>query len=183
MLKPILQQYIDLNYSLNQINKITGKSKTSIRYWLKKFGLKTNHKKFHKGWSSKTSVFTENGIEYKICPNCEIKKPATKEFYYLKDGGRLCAYCKKCNNKITFTKQKELKIKAVEYKGGKCICCNYDRYVGALEFHHVNPKEKEYSISELRSYTFEVVKIELDKCVLLCKNCHAEVHNGFTKLP
>lgn len=65
---------------------------------------------------------------------------------------------------------------AVAYKGGHCECCGYSRYIGALEFHHPNPGEKEFDLAGFRSTTFEKVKAELDKCILLCSNCHREEH-------
>lgn len=70
------------------------------------------------------------------------------------------------------------KIRAVDYKGGKCIKCGYDKCYDALEFHHRNMDEKEFSPSKLvRNNKWETVKKELDKCDLLCSNCHKEIHH------
>jgi 5-methylcytosine-specific restriction endonuclease McrA len=69
----------------------------------------------------------------------------------------------------------------VAYKGGECVCCGYSRTSSALEFHHVIPSDKEFSIS--CSSSLEKVYYELDKCVLLCSNCHREVHSGFINIP
>jgi 5-methylcytosine-specific restriction endonuclease McrA len=66
----------------------------------------------------------------------------------------------------------------VEYLGGCCSACGYDKCLNALEFHHINPDEKEFSISKSSSLTLDAIKSELDKCVLLCSNCHREVHNS-----
>lgn len=60
--------------------------------------------------------------------------------------------------------------------GGRCVNCGYSKYIEALDFHHLNPKEKDFNISKVRSYNFENIKSELAKCVLLCANCHREVH-------
>lgn len=68
------------------------------------------------------------------------------------------------------------KIKAIEYKGGSCSQCNYSKYYGALEFHHLNPEEKDVDWSKLRLKNWDVVLHELDKCTLLCANCHREAH-------
>lgn len=74
--------------------------------------------------------------------------------------------------------RRRLKRKAVEYKGGKCARCGYNKYIGALEFHHTNPKQKDFSVGAGgHSRAWEKVKEELDKCILLCANCHREVHN------
>jgi hypothetical protein len=69
------------------------------------------------------------------------------------------------------------KEQAVEYMGGKCANCGYSRCVQALEFHHINPSEKDFTISG-KTVSTEVLKQELDKCVMLCSNCHKEVHAG-----
>jgi len=68
---------------------------------------------------------------------------------------------------------------AVEYKGGKCAICGYDRCLEALEFHHLDSEGKDFGISD-KGYTrsWKKVKEELDKCVMLCANCHREVHAG-----
>ncbi|RJQ51653.1 MAG: hypothetical protein C4526_09410 [Nitrospiraceae bacterium] len=64
---------------------------------------------------------------------------------------------------------------AVEYKGGSCESCGYNRCIEALEFHHYTGKD--FSISE-KGYTRSWTKVreELDKCILLCANCHREIH-------
>jgi len=76
------------------------------------------------------------------------------------------------------------KQKAIEYKGGKCQICGYDKCQSALEFHHINPLEKDGNDTGATkdSWMFERKKPELDKCVLLCANCHREVHSGIIKL-
>jgi transposase len=71
--------------------------------------------------------------------------------------------------------RKRVKIKLVEYKGGKCECCGYNKIVEALQFHHINPSEKDFQISGT-SKAFETMKKEVDKCKLLCANCHIETH-------
>ena len=71
--------------------------------------------------------------------------------------------------------QIEKKLKAIEYMGGECKHCGYDRFYGALEFHHIDPNEKDPKLS--RSWTFERWKLELDKCIMLCSNCHREEHH------
>lgn len=66
---------------------------------------------------------------------------------------------------------------AVNYKGSKCEVCGYYRCIEALEFHHKDSSEKDFSISQ-KGYTrsWKKVKMELDKCILLCANCHREIH-------
>jgi hypothetical protein len=71
--------------------------------------------------------------------------------------------------------RKRTKIKLVEYKGGCCEICGYNKCVGALSFHHKNPSEKDFNISA-KSYSYERLKNEVDKCILVCNNCHTEIH-------
>lgn len=72
-----------------------------------------------------------------------------------------------------------LKIQAVEYKGGKCCICGYNRYVGALDFHHKDSSDKSFGISEKGwTISWERIKDELDKCILVCSNCHREIEAG-----
>ena len=76
--------------------------------------------------------------------------------------------------------RKNIKIKMVEYKGGKCEICGYNKCIEALEFHHTNPKEKDFNISG-GTKSFNSLKSELDKCILVCANCHREIHNGYNE--
>jgi hypothetical protein len=69
--------------------------------------------------------------------------------------------------------------------GGACVCCGYDKCLAALDFHHIDPKAKDFSISDIgrKIRSWEVIIDELRKCVVLCKNCHLEVHRGLTQIP
>jgi DNA-binding CsgD family transcriptional regulator len=69
------------------------------------------------------------------------------------------------------------KIKLISYKGGKCEICGYSKSLRALQFHHLDPKEKDFSISG-SSFSFEKLKKEVDKCILVCANCHSEIHDS-----
>ncbi|MDT7542376.1 MAG: hypothetical protein QOE33_2280 [Acidobacteriota bacterium] len=73
---------------------------------------------------------------------------------------------------------------AVKHKGCRCQVCGYEHCIEALEFHHLDPKQKDFGISN-KGYTrsWEKVKKEVDKCILLCANCHREVHAGKLQLP
>lgn len=74
------------------------------------------------------------------------------------------------------SRRRELKKQAVAYKGGKCVHCGYDKSIAAMEFHHVDPSKKDFQISTGRTRSWDRVKSEIDKCVLLCSNCHKEEH-------
>ena len=70
------------------------------------------------------------------------------------------------------------KIKAIEYLGGICKKCKIDNF-HVLSFHHVDPDNKEDSVSRLiGDCRWSRIQRELEKCELLCRNCHSEIHNG-----
>ena len=74
-------------------------------------------------------------------------------------------------------RRKKIRQMAIEYKGGSCERCGYSSCIEALEFHHDNSSDKDFSISG-KGYTrsWTKVKEELNKCILLCANCHRELH-------
>jgi hypothetical protein len=77
------------------------------------------------------------------------------------------------------------KNRIVESFGGKCNICNYNRCPTALELHHLDPSKKNFSFGSVRAdpKKWDVIVEELRKCIMLCANCHREVHSGFINLP
>ena len=76
-------------------------------------------------------------------------------------------------------RRRALKQRAVDYMGGKCQCCGYNKHVGVLDFHHLDPTTKEFSISGRgMTRSWEKIQAELNKCVLVCANCHREIELG-----
>ena len=109
------------------------------------------------------------------------KKHGRTEHFPRKDGTYRCG---KCASAWVSTNRRNKKQRLVELHGGACILCGYNRYAGALDFHHKNPKTKKFALSvKGLSYAWEEIQKEAEKCVLLCKNCHAEVEAGIKKLP
>ena len=99
---------------------------------------------------------------------------------YIKQKAKISAEDRKVRQvKAVINWRRRTKYKLVEYKGGKCenLHCGYDRCIEALEFHHLDPNEKDFGIGG-STRSFEFLKKEVDKCVMLCSNCHKEVHAG-----
>lgn len=140
---------------------------------------------------------TRNISRRKYCLDCspfgahntrQIENESIKQY----DENRICQRCKqnftynrKENNTKTFCsscylllKRTERKKRAVEYLGGKCEICGYNRCMSALDFHHKSPDKKEFAISTMYYISWNRIEQELDKCMLVCKNCHAEIHQG-----
>lgn len=68
----------------------------------------------------------------------------------------------------------------VNYKGGKCEICGYNKNLAALQFHHLDPSQKDFNIATnlmLKDFSMNNYYQEVDKCILLCANCHMEIHN------
>lgn len=119
----------------------------------------------------------------KICKICQ------QEFETIKNGSSRI-YCFECspsyekNNNIsrgsTITAIRiALKKRLVQIKGGKCEICGYNKNIKALQFHHLNPQEKEFNLGYYtgsNNINIEKALIEVEKCQLVCANCHAEIH-------
>ena len=80
------------------------------------------------------------------------------------------------NKANVIKRRKQNKLTLVEYKGGKCERCGYCKCIDALEFHHIDPTTKE---AKNLGTTAAIAKqkAEADKCILVCANCHREIHH------
>lgn len=88
----------------------------------------------------------------------------------------MSTYEEQKNNQLAYRIRRKERI--VYVMGGKCTLCGYNKCVDALDLHHINPEEKEFSISARPDISWERTIAELPKCVLLCANCHRELHAG-----
>jgi Zn ribbon nucleic-acid-binding protein len=157
-----LQECIENGDSLIQISKKLNTSQTNVRYWLKKFELKL--KRGAKGKKPKDFVFPRK---------CSCGETDPNKFY-----GNKTTVCAKCHSRYTLAKGQENRIYIVEKLGSKCFNCGFDKWKSSLDVHHLDPSEKDPSFSTIRYWSKENIDHELIKCVLLCRNCHAALHNG-----
>ena len=123
----------------------------------------------------------------KECPDCnrllpreefgKAKKTTAGNWTYTKR-------CKACFVAHRSTQHIERVVKAVKELGKelKCCICGYDKCVSSLDFHHLDPSQKDIGVGQMRGHSFQRIKREIEKCVVLCKNCHSEVHAGVTEL-
>lgn len=160
MEKELLIQQVEQNFSTWKIAEINNTTQSNVRYWLKKYNLKTLR-----------TINSQNNN--RLCLTCNIVKPQS-EFY--KKGIKYMSRCISCYLKNNTKVRQQVKQQCVDYLGGKCSKCGYNKCLAALDFHHIdiNQKDKNYTNNRM---SFEKLKPELDKCVLLCANCHREVHN------
>jgi ribosomal protein L30E len=97
----------------------------------------------------------------------------SREYRYTQKAGHAKTICNSC---MVNNRRFQRKERCVEYKGGCCVRCGYHKSTRALSFHHVDATKKDFSIGGAHSRQWESIKAELDKCLLLCANCHMEVH-------
>ena len=90
----------------------------------------------------------------------------------------------KCNSCSVNTRRKGVKDRCIEYKGGACSVCGYNKCKRALSFHHLDPSKKDFGVNKANAArSWDSLKNELDKCILLCANCHMELHEGLIQAP
>lgn len=119
------------------------------------------------------------------CSKCKIDK-LVEEFYSRPNRkNKRQSYCKKCFHNYCRDRWIDTKIKAINYKGGKCLDCNLtllQQPYYIFEFHHLNPSKKDVDWKDLRKRSWNKITYELDKCVCLCVICHKHrEHNIFAK--
>lgn len=81
--------------------------------------------------------------------------------------------------------RRKTKERIILAMGGECVCCSYKKCNRALALHHLDPTKKEISFGKIRANPKSWLKIieELRKCVLVCHNCHSEIHEGIREVP
>ena len=138
-------------------------SRKDAKYCSGACGKKASRERISKGISSKNKICAKCGKEFTIKNNAFSRR-----------------YCYDCIPEIGNTgaaNRKIIKKWAVEYKGGKCCKCGYNKCLDALDLHHLNPTEKDFNLSDRNlSLDWNEITPELDKCILVCANCHREIH-------
>ena len=79
------------------------------------------------------------------------------------------------------TQRRRNKRAALDYLNNRCCVCGYNKCENALQFHHVHPEDKKFTVSSALGSPWKKIKQEIDKCVLVCSNCHIEIHSGLVK--
>ena len=126
----------------------------------------------------------ENNVESieKICEICGEKFQITNSNSWSRK------YCYNCSPSYTNENRAEslsqlrraMKKEAIKRMGGACIKCGYNKSIAALHFHHKNPSEKDFGLAQNGIvHPWESYWAEVQKCELLCANCHAEVHEAW----
>lgn len=114
----------------------------------------------------------------KKCSLCKELKQST-EFYEKSDRKTGGHCCKKCFNNYCLDRWRKRKVEAIVYKGSCCERCKieYPKFDACIfDFHHKDPKQKDVSWNKLRLRSWDKIVLELDKCSLVCANCHRLIH-------
>jgi transposase len=165
-----LESLIREGMSIGEIAEAVGRSKATVRHWLRKLGLTTRQA---------DRLRTMNDHQDRLLLDCSLHG---RTVFRRRPGGGY--RCLKCRSAAVARRRRRIKEILVAEAGGACSVCGYHRYVGALQFHHLYPPGKTFSLGQ-RGVARSLAKArrEVEKCVLLCSNCHAEIESGARDLP
>jgi transposase len=169
--RDVLAGYVEDGLTVREIAEETGFGFSTVRFWLKRHDLRTLP-------SVRREANRDPDRPQSVEMHCRVHG-VTRHFK--RGSGYRCG---RCSSNHVSERRRRVKQMLVEEAGGSCVLCGYDRCVRALEFHHVDPASKRFSLSHRGlSRGIEILRAEAAKCVLLCSNCHAEVEAGVTDIP
>jgi transposase len=171
------QDELEAGMTIAEIAAAVDRSKATVRHWLGRFGLRTRNSRGRRPADAVTKAKADGLL--------------TASMTYIHHGGtefvlegRGCYRCKRCRSEAVAKHRRKIKAILTAEAGGRCIVCGYDRCVSALEFHHLDPSDKRFAMSQNGvTLGLETARAEAQKCVLVCANCHAEIERGITSLP
>jgi transposase len=155
--------------TIEQIGANLGIGSASVRHWLQKYGLRTVRARRQAPTAGEREVIRE------------CRRHGWTAFVMAGTGKRL--RCTRCRTEHVSTRRRKVKAILVAEAGGCCQLCGYDRYPGALQFHHRDPSEKAFGLATQGvARSLSRARDEVRKCILLCANCHAEVEGGIANI-
>ena len=172
-----LKKLVGARMTIAEIAAEVRLSKGAVRHWLRRHGLQTVHSRGRR--SSELSRAGKDAGLLTLTMNC--RHHGETDFYL---EGRGYYRCKRCRSEAVSRRRRKVKQILADEAGGRCCICGYDRCIGALEFHHVDPREKRLALGYGGyAHSLATAREEAQKCVLLCSNCHVEIENGVAVLP
>lgn len=173
-----LEGLVEAGLTIAEIAAEVGRSKTTVRHWLGRFGLRTRN-----GVGARTRIASASRAKAAgiLAVTMTCPRHGATEFVIEERG---FYRCKRCRSAAVVRHRQKIKATLVSEAGGACAICGYSRNVRALQFHHLDPSQKRLGLSGHGvTYSLEVLRDEARKCVLLCANCHAEVEDGQIAVP
>jgi transposase len=160
--------------SIEAIAVALDRSGATVRHWLAKYGLETQ-----------ATVQRRAGRAARESGHVIVKRECRHHGltnFWLE--GRGAYRCVRCRQEAVTRRRRKVKEILVREAGGACLVCGYDKWLGALQFHHVDPQQKQFGLGDTGvTRALERARREASKCVLLCSNCHAEIEGGVLTLP
>jgi transposase len=168
-----LEELVAAGGSYRSIAADLGVSVATVKHWLRRFGIET-YATVNRRRAKQALAAGRTTVERKCGSH------GLTEFVRHGDGTYRCRCCRR---EAVARRRRAVRAAIIKEAGGKCAMCGYDRYVGALQFHHLDPSQKAFGLSAHGiTRSLERVRAEAKKCVLLCGNCHAEVEGGVRTL-
>lgn len=171
--REVLADLVERGLSTREIAAALDRSQSTVRHWLKRYGLQTLPRARQAALRSARA----NGDRWVVqrCARHGLARHAIESSGFMR--------CTRCRAERVSERRRAVKRILVAEAGGRCVLCGYDRFVGSLEFHHVDPSTKRFGLSSRGlARSIEAAREEASKCVLLCANCHAEVEGGVVPL-
>lgn len=171
----LLRPLVDRGLTLAEIADELDRSVAAVRYWLEKHGLRT------KGRRGPRPVIPREIVDQAIARGLRTLEAECphhgRGVFVIENSGRV--RCRQCRMDRVADRRRKVKRILIEEAGGRCIRCGYDRFVGALQFHHVDPTQKSFGVAQKgATIGIDALRAEAEKCIVLCANCHAEVEHG-----
>jgi transposase len=171
-----LERLVSEGHSIAEIAERVDRSKATVRHWLVKYDLRTFSPSGVRR-SEESRFAREAGLlrSHMMCArHGDVEFVLDRRGYYR---------CTRCRSDAVTRRRRKVKLTLVREAGGACRICGYSRCAAALEFHHLVPEDKRFSLSQAgMARSLARARAEAEKCVLLCANCHAEVEAGFAPL-
>jgi transposase-like protein len=169
----LLRQMVSGHFSIRDIAETMDRSAATIRHHLARLGLETDPGRHSPAASRAAARGDAETTLY-----CDLHGITR---HVRRDAGYRCAICRV--DDVTARRRRVKRI-LLEEAGGCCARCGYDRCIGALHFHHLDPAVKSFGVGAAGvTRSLEAARAEARKCVVLCANCHAEVESGLADVP
>jgi transposase-like protein len=172
-----LEVMIESGLTIAEIAAEVGRSKATVRHWMRRYGLRTQN-----GVGTRRPGVAKSARDAgRLSITMTCPRHGETEFVI---EGRGYYRCKRCRAECVVRHRQKMKAILVEEAGGRCVICGYARHLQVLQFHHVEPSKKRLALSgQGVTYSLAGLRAEAKKCVLLCANCHVEVEIGAATVP
>jgi transposase-like protein/DNA-directed RNA polymerase subunit RPC12/RpoP len=165
-----LEALVEVGMTIRQMARELDRSASTVRHWLERYGLKTK---------AASRVRRDGSTAERVIRDC----PTHGWTEFRRVGNQVQYRCAQCVIDAVAHRRAVIKEILLDEAGGRCTLCGYDRNPRALQFHHLDPTAKLFTLRNGNLRSLASMRAEAAKCVLLCANCHAEVESGSVQVP